>query len=55
MYEIEARIKKNTINNFVKLLEKSPVLNIESIKAIALEVCILIEDETKKDKGDIFI
>ena len=54
MYQIEAEIKKNTINNFVLILEKLEHLNIKNIKIIALEICDSIDKEVKKDSDLLF-
>ena len=54
MYKIEAKIKKKTINSFVKLIDKLPTLNIRQIKIIAEEVCKLIDEEVNKSAKDEF-
>ena len=57
MYEIEAKIKKNTINTFVKLIAKLPHINLQNIEFLACELFSLIEEEVDKSKeeNDLFI
>ena len=57
MYQIEADIKKRTINTFVKLLDELPYLSTENIRMLAGGVCDLIDkevDKSEKELDDIF-
>ena len=52
MYEIEAKMKKNTINNFVKLIAKLPHINYKNIEFLSSEICLLIDEEVVKSKEE---